>query len=296
MSHYLKLVMDAVFGRGSFRNEIVWHYAKWSNVANSFQSNHDVILFYAQTKGATFNKQYLISDDKKKKLARGYQINVAAGKRQLIYYDEKMVTQVDPARYDVLVDRTKANPGNAMPDVWSDINILNSQAKERTGFPTQKPLALLDRIIKGSSQKGDVVFDPFCGCATTLVSADRLERRWVGIDISELAAKLVRERIEKDQGMFPNLIARTDIPRRNDLGDLPPYNSPKVKDALYGEQGGDCNGCRTHFQKQHLTVDHIIAQSKGGTDHLENLQLLCGHCNSIKGDRGQEYLLAKLAV
>ena len=96
--------------------------------------------------------------------------------------------------------------------------------------------------------------------------------------------------------MFQDITPREDVPKRTDLGDLLPYNSRKLKNALYGEQGGDCNGCGTHFQKQHLTVDHIIAQSKGGTDHVENLQLLCAHCNSVKGDRGQEYLLAKLAA
>ena len=140
------------------------------------------------------------------------------------------------------------------------------------------------------------MLDPFCGCATTLVAADRLERQWVGIDISPIAARLVRERIKKDQGMFPDLVARTDVPKRNDLGKLPPYNSLAIKNALYGEQGGDCNGCKEHFLKKNLTVDHIIAQSKGGTDHVENLQLLCGHCNSVKGDRGQEYLITQLTV
>ena len=99
-----------------------------------------------------------------------------------------------------------------------------------------------------------------------------------------------------DQGLFQDIKPRTDIPMRTDLGDLPSHNSPKIKDALYGEQGGNCNGCSVHFLKPNLTVDHIIAKSVGGTDHIENLQLLCGHCNSIKGNRGQEYLLMKLAA
>ena len=148
-------------------------------------------------------------------------------------------------------------------------------AKERTGYPTQKPLALLDRIIKASSNKGDVVFDPFCGCATTLVAADRLERDWIGIDISAKAAELVVERIKADQGLFQKIIAHTDIPKRTDLGNIPRYNAPENKTQLYGEQSGYCNGCGTHFQKQHLEVDHIIAENVGGTDHIENLQLLC---------------------
>ena len=172
--------------------------------------------------------------------------------------------------------------------------ILNPMAKERTGYPTQKPLALLDRIIKASSNKGDVVFDPFCGCATTCVAADRLQRDWIGIDISGKAAELVFERIEADQGLFQEIVARTDIPKRTDLGDIPRYNAPENKTRLYGEQEGYCNGCGEHFQMRHLEIDHIIAETSGGTDHIDNLQLLCSHCNRVKGDRGQEYLISRL--
>ena len=177
---------------------------------------------------------------------------------------------------------------------WADFSPVGRIKTERVGYPTQKPLALLERIIKASSNKDEVVFDPFCGCATTLVAADRLQRDWIGIDISGKAAELVVERIKADQGLFQEIIARTDIPKRMDLGDIPRYNAPKNKTLLYGEQGGDCNGCGTHFQKQHLEVDHIIAENVGGTDHIENLQLLCSHCNRIKGDRGQEYLISRL--
>ena len=185
--------------------------------------------------------------------------------------------------------------------IWTDCHAL--KAKEHAGYPTQKPLALLDRIIKASSNEGDVVLDLFCGCATALVAADRLDFQWVDIDISPLAVKLVNSRWKEDAGVakttrkgrHEGILARDEIPKRTDLGDLPPYNSPKLKNALYGEQGGDCNGCGTHFQKQRLTVDHIVDRKSGGTDHIENLQLLCAHCNSVKGDRGQEYLLAKLA-
>ena len=108
------------------------------------------------------------------------------------------------------------------------------------------------------------------------------------------AAELVVERIRDDQGMFEDIISRDDIPNRTDLGNIPRYNSPGNKTQLYGEQGGNCNGCGEHLQKQHLEIDHIIAKSVGGTDHIENLQLLCSHCNRVKGERGQEYLISRL--
>ena len=140
------------------------------------------------------------------------------------------------------------------------------------------------------------MFDPFCGCATTMVAADDLNRRWVGIDISPKAAELVVARISDRQGLSRNIVARSDIPQRTDLGKLPAANCTANRQYLYGMQGGSCAGCSTHFQPQHLEVDHIIARAKGGTDHLDNLQLLCGHCNRVKGDRGMEYLRAKLRL
>lgn len=186
------------------------------------------------------------------------------------------------------------NKGKIPTSIWVDIPPVQGQSKEKTGYPTQKPLKLLERIIKASSSEGGVVFDPFCGCATTLVAADRLQRNWIGIDISEKAVELVNIRIKRDQGLFQDITARKDIPKRTDVIQLKPYNSIDNKKFLYGEQEGHCNGCGTHFEMRNLTIDHIIARSVGGTDHLDNLQLLCGNCNSIKGNRGQEYLLAKI--
>lgn len=225
MSHYLKTTLDCIFGEENFRNEIVWNYAKWSNVSNAFQANHDLIMFYSKAKETKFNRLYKISDDKRKKLAKGYQINVANGVRQLIYYDPRKVKEVNAARYDVLVDRTSANPGSPMPDVWTDINILNSQAKERTGYPTQKPLALLDRVINASSNEGDIVLDPFCGCATTCIAAEKVNRQWIGIDVSVKAYELVKRRLDAEVARPHELPMerqevhlKTNPPHRTDIG------------------------------------------------------------------------------
>ena len=187
-------------------------------------------------------------------------------------------------------------PGVPLQDLWmDDIGPLASRSKERIGYPTQKPLALLERIIKASSNEGDVVLDPFCGCATACVAAENLGRRWIGIDISPKAVELVNMRLQQTMGeLFHNRLvtARTDIPRRTDIDKPIPYR--QNKHVLFGQQEGRCNGCKSAFEFRHLEVDHVIPQSAGGTDHIENLQLLCAHCNRVKGDRPQEYLVARL--
>ena len=130
---------------------------------------------------------------------------------------------------------------------------------------------------------------------TACVAAERLGRDWVGIDISAKAVELVNERLRTELGdlfHYGFVTARTDIPRRTDID--APKNYRQNRHVLYGQQEGQCNGCRSHFEFRHLEVDHIVPVSKGGSDHMENLQLLCGHCNRTKGNRPMEYLLAQL--
>ena len=254
MSHYLKLVMDAIFGRERFVNEIVWGYGLGGSSPRWWSRKHDIILFYTSTDSYCFDKP------------------------------------TQPATSNRMKGQQKG-----MTDVW-DIPSINNRAKERTGYPTQKPLALLHLIVAASSRPGDVVLDPFCGCATTLVAADDLQRHWVGIDISPKAAELVKGRIADRQGLFKDITHRTDVPQRTDMGSLPRYNCAENRRFLYGKQEGHCAGCDTHFELRNLETDHIIARKKGGTDHMENLQLLCGSCNRIKGDRGMVYLSEKLLL
>ena len=284
MSHYLKLVLDAIFGRKNFRNEVIWCYDTAGRTNRYWNKKHDVILCVAKNaRLVLFNetrvpRMNLTSDWK------SWYPHVAEDGRRY---------QIDGKGYTYYAD-----DGRLANDWWADLRALhpNRDKKERTTYPTQKPLSLLDRIIKASSPGGGTVLDPFCGCATACIASEKLHRQWVGIDISPKAAELVRQRMHDELGMFYDGAHRTDIPSRTDLGKLPRANSQANRTRLYGEQSGNCAGCAEHFEARHLEVDHIIARKKGGQDHLDNLQLLCGNCNRVKGDRGMDYLRAKLQL
>ena len=290
-SHYLKLMMDAVFGKGNFRNEIAWHYSGWNaRLSKSFSSRHDVILFYGKSNKQKFNSYAMDWESEEEYIrVRRQKVRVDDTGRKYVLSDGGAGTRV--RRY---LEEAMAY-GKPVDDVW-DIPKLNNSSKEHLGYPTQKPLALLERIIKASSNQGDVVLDPFCGCATTCIAAEKLGRQWVGIDISSKAVELVRLRLERElglderEGILGAVIHRTDIPRPSET--LPNYRTHKH--TLYGQQEGLCNGCLTHFPFQNMTIDHIIAQSQGGSHHIENLQLLCNYCNSVKGANSQAYLITRL--
>jgi site-specific DNA-methyltransferase (adenine-specific) len=178
-SHYLKILLDTVFGKKNFRNEIIWSYKRWTAVAKRFQRMHDIIYFYTKSDQYSFGTILLpYTDDEahytEKDEKGAYRWQYLEGKKYKLYKKE----------------------GVRAGDVWN-IPYLNSMAKERLGYPTQKPESLLERIIKTSSKEGDWVLDPFCGCGTTPAVAERLKRKWVGIDISTLAINLIRNRMIK---------------------------------------------------------------------------------------------------
>lgn len=275
---YLRLLLDAIFGSEQLRNEIVWGYTSAStNKAKQFPRKHDTIYWYSRSDSWAFN-----SNNVKVPYAR--ELDRA-----------NRIGELSAAQREEYLERGKTPESWWTPKKGNGLAIAARQAKQYVGYPTQKPLALLERIIKACSNPGDLVFDPFCGCATTLVAADRLGRLWTGCDVSPKAAELVVQRLKHDQpALLHNVHHRTDFPHRTDLGKLLHYRSHK--DKLYGEQHGYCNGCKEHFEAHHLEVDHIIAKKVGGTDHKENLQLLCSSCNRIKGQRGQEYLITYLEL
>lgn len=197
-SHYLKLLCDTIFVSerrgGDFVNEIIWWYKRWSGVSHSFQRMHDVILFYSKSDERIFNVQY-----------QAYSKPEAIEKTVRGKVDGKLVRLKDAdGNY---ITRTKENKGVPTHDVFKisdeidnpdvfELQHIQPTAKERLGYPTQKPEALLERIIRASSHEGDVVLDAYCGCGTTVAVAQRLNRKWIGIDITYQSISLILKRLQ----------------------------------------------------------------------------------------------------
>jgi DNA modification methylase len=322
--------MDAVFASANFRSEITWKRTSAHSDRAQGRRQHgrvrDALLYFTKGDSWTWNPVYTEYDrdyiDKsyrhvEPETGRRYRLDNLTGPggaakgnpqyelmgvtRYWRYSKERMQELVDSGR----VVQTKPGsvpaykryldemPGVPLQDLWTDINPIASRSKERTGYPTQKPLALLERIIQASSNEVDMVLDPFCGCATACVAAEKLGRQWAGIDISPNALVQVNKRLRDELGLFSLTVThRTDIPQRTDLGLIPPYKTQKH--TLFGKFEGKCQGCLISFPFRNLTIDHVIPVSKGGTDHIDNLQLLCGACNSTKGAGTNEEFLVKL--
>ncbi len=338
-SHYLKAVMDAVFGWQNFRNEIIWKRTttvkgNFGQSSKFFGPTTDTLLFYSKTANNLFNQPFIPYSEQY--IERSYRhIEAGTGRRyQLVsmtgpggaskgnpryevmgvtrywrYSKEQMADLV--AKGLVVQSKPKAVPrrkyyldegkGVAVQSLWDDVPNLHSHAKERTGYPTQKPTALYERIVKTSSNEGDIVLDPFCGCATTLVAAEKLQRKWVGIDIWEKAHDVVISRLEKEVGLFGKVHYETDLPKRTDDGDITaPFLRVKQKikepeglkmsrkemyEHLIEQSGIRCQGCdRTFDDPRYLELDHNTPRSDGGLNHISNRILLCSPCNRLKSN------------
>ena len=279
MSHSIKLLMDVVFGGDNFRNEIVWVYAGPSAAKRDFPRKHDVIFRYVNSEIFTFN-------------ADSVRVPYAANTVARRQYKEAGESGGRGIKFGGMSSE-KVQQGKIVNDWWADIPSGGQISKaELTGYPTQKPIALLERIIKASSGEGDLVLDPFCGCATTCVAAERLGRRWIGIDVASHAANLVKKRLldetkqgklgDKEPPVHHRKFDEGDCPSRTDLGET---RSRNIRQKLYGTQSGNCRLCGRHFELRDFHLDHVIPRAKGGPDADSNLQLLCGSCNTIKSTK-----------
>ncbi len=243
-SHYLKILLDAVFGARNFRNEIVWQRSTGKSLMSvRLPTNHDVILSYPKSDEYVWNQEKLYipynASDLPAKTANKYRykdkggrlfrldslINPNSNRPNLTYeflgvtrvwrwtrermqkaYEDGIVVQTSPGRVPQMKRYLDEQEGIPISDVWTDIPPINSRAQERLGYPTQKPVALLERIVNASSNEGDIVLDPFCGCGTTVHAAEKLNRQWIGIDVTHLAIGLIEKRL---RDAFPKVAFTT---------------------------------------------------------------------------------------
>ncbi len=193
-SHYLKISMDKIFGVENFRNEIIWTYKRWSNSKKGLLNAHQNIYFYSKTQNYKFNSIYT-------DYSPTTNLDQIIQKRQKNEHGKTVYMRCDEG--EIVLDTKKK--GVPLSDVW-EIPFLNPKAKERVGYPTQKPILLLEKIIEISTDENDIVLDPFCGSGTTLVASKLMNRKYVGIDISEDAVNLSLERLKNPIKTFSDVL------------------------------------------------------------------------------------------
>ena len=188
--------MDKIFGEKNFLNEIIWCYSQGARSSKRFGRKHDTILVYKKTKKYVFNSKDIKIPMKAGNTSFGGKMITDKNGRKYRYVYGKKNSNGFSKRYKYYLDE-----GKIPEDWWVDINSLQSGTKERLGYPTQKPLALLERIIKASSNEGDIVADFFCGCGTAISSAQSLGRRWIGVDASKDASVVIRKRMLREHNL-----------------------------------------------------------------------------------------------
>ncbi len=321
-SHYLKILLDHIFGIQNFRNDIIWKRTLGHHLSTkSFDTMNDTILFYSKGEKYTFNSQYdEISEDEIKKkfpyseletgrLFSHRQLeqpqNIGSKGEMRIIQGRKVITKqgwrwsqkkIDTElaknphliywtssgrpRYKLYADEYK---GRKYGNLWDDLMPMGSQDKERQGYQTQKTVALMERIIKASSNEGDTVLDPFCGCGTTIIAAEKLGRRWIGIDITYYAIGLVKDRLSK----FPNVqYTETGIPKSyEDAVQLAKASKFQfeawavyalVKGQPFKSKGGGDTGIDgfLYFTDFELNHHKVIIEVKGGDYQPKDVRAL----------------------
>lgn len=338
-SHYLKIIMDLIFGPKNFRNEIVWQRFTFHADAHRFGRVNDILLFY--TKGDNYTWNSLFTEFKEKyikshfsnvdKDGRKYTLDnpVAEGQGPPRYFNGKLLeppngthwrwTQENIDRLikeGVIVFTKTGRPrvkryldearGQAIHSVWTDIPIINSMSKERMGFQTQKPMKLLERIIRASSNEGGIILDPFCGCGTTIMAAQELKRKWIGIDITHLAISLIKSRL-KDVNVIAgkqyeiigepvDLASAEELASSNpyqfqwwalSLIDARPTGQSSMNPAI-GKKGADkgVDGWITFRESANLNLQKIVVQVKGGHVGAKDVRDLFGTLESTRSAMG----------
>ena len=313
-SHYLKLVLDGVFGKENYVNEIIWERsAPKGHAFTRYASAHDVILFYSKSDKTTWNPPYIahrdeyidshygnVEEETGRRYTLGDLLNPAKNRPNLTYEFppdsgnvrvwrwtyERMLEAWESGR--VIVPKAGGMPrykryldempGTHVSTVWTDIPPINSQADERMGYPTQKPVALLERIISASSNEGDIVLDPFCGCGTAVHAAEKLGRRWVGIDITHLSIGLIERRMKdafpalREKGAFEVIGTPQDLGAASDLAERDKYQFQSWACMLVGAQlykggkkgaDGGVDGL-LWIEVERSKTEKVIVQVKGG--------------------------------
>lgn len=316
---YLRLLLDGIFGKKNFRNEIAWCYkASNSPIKNRFRAKHDSILFYSKSEDTTFNEQFTPYDEDYVKTH--YKHKDEAGR---LY--RKHSKRADGTERRIYLDEAKGAP---VLSWWADITSFGTatQAKERTGYPTQKPVALAERIIKAATNEGDVVLDPFAGCAYVPVAAERLHRQWIACDISIRSHTVLKRQFQKfdysvdgetDEAKLGlsladiSTLSPSELPERTDEDPLPvpalaplparKYKTPasdisdqEMKEMLLELSGWQawCCGFANRMPDgtpvettANFHLDHIDPKSKDGSNRIVNRAPLCQQHNQMKKDR-----------
>lgn len=315
VGHYIKMCMDAIFGKQNFRNEIVWrkYSGRKNNATRKFSTQADSIFFYVKSKDSFFQPIYVPISEKE--IEKEYRHRDKNG-RVFRYSRGRHYQQTGEQRRIYLDEQ----PGSAIGSLWVEDGLqLNTSSNERTGSPDQKPVSLYERIIQASSKEGDLVLDPFCGCATTIVAANNLKRRWIGIDRREdaryhIVTRLLklsrkdREHLKKyaiNEEWLDKQIQSCEMhyqsapPTRTDNGEenapelKPVYSAEpenllshdEMKKILITEFGAECWGCGFEppdKDDRYLHLDHINPKSSGGSNDIDNRSILCQPCNSKK--------------